>query len=77
MQPLETLMQAIEEGTATMADVEKYIADMKRESNAAEKRRAEDISRLVKVHAELANKQAIESRLRGRSRIGYALGSRK
>lgn len=76
MKSFTELRADIDNGRATMADVDAYIFEMEtaRAKEDAERKVASE--RTAVVHAELARKRAIENSLCGRSRISYALNVR-
>ncbi len=74
MKSLTEMLAEIDSGHMTMADVDKYIAEV--EAARAEERKAES-ERAARAHAEMARKRAFENALHGQSRISYALSARK
>ena len=77
MKRLDDLLASIDEGDATMADVDAYLTETQRASEKVFADLSADIERAMKLREEAIRKQAMENRLRGRSRIAYALASRK
>lgn len=77
MKSFTDMMANIDNGRATMADVDAYISEIEatRAKEDAERKAASE--RAAIAHAELARKRAIENSLYGRSRISYALKVRK